>query len=108
MYRQQLLYSLFVKEKYGKYPDVLMFHLFNEGGVKPQRLFSKEELDETVAWAAKQINGIENYSVIDWLVCKEKADYFCWNLCSARKSCPNGVEPSRRSKKKEEYEGFND
>ena len=106
MYRQQLMYSTFVKEQYGKYPDRLMFHLFNEMGVKPERLFSKESYDETMVWATQQINQMENYSVIDWLVCKEKPDYFCWNLCSARKACPNGVQPNFRKKKKDEYEDF--
>lgn len=107
MYRQQLLYTAYVKEKYGEYPSALMFHLFNESGVKPQRLFSVADYNEALEWAAKQIKGIEEYTVLDWLMCKEKADYFCWNLCSARKQCPNGVEPNRRSKKNEEYEGYN-
>ena len=106
MYRQQLLYSAYVKEAYGQYPDALMFHLFNENGVRPQRLFSEEEYKDALDWATKQIEGIENYSVIDWLVCKENADYFCWNICSARKVCPNGVQPDFRKKKKEEYEGY--
>ena len=106
MYRQQLLYSTYVKEKYGKYPDRLMFHLFNENGVKPERLFSPEEYDKTIAWATKQITSMEDYSIIDWLKCKEKADYFCWNLCSARKVCPNGVQPDFRSKKRNAYEDF--
>lgn len=109
MYRQQLLYSYYVKEQYGQWPTSMMFHLFNEGGVKMERLFSEEQLKETTEWATKQIKGIEEYTVLDWLTCKEKADYFCWNLCSARKSCPNGVQPDFRKKKKdEEYEGFKD
>mgnify|MGYP002525616460 CR=1 FL=1 len=107
MYRQQLLYSTYVKQQYGKFPDRLMFHLFNEQGVKPERLFSHEAYDETLDWASKQINGIENYAIIDWLTCKEKPDYFCWNLCSARKECPNGVQPNFRSKKrKDEFDEF--
>lgn len=109
MYRQQLLYSTYLKEKYGDYPARLMFHLFNENGVKPERLFSIEQYNETLDWATKQIVGIEECSVIDWLVCKEKPDYFCWNICSARKLCPNGVQPDFKSKKKtEEYEGYKD
>ena len=107
MYRQQLLYSTFIKQKYGEFPAANMFHLFNEGGVKPQRLFSPTDYDEAIEWASKQITGMEDASIIDWLTCKEKADYFCWNLCSARRSCPNGVEPSRKPKK-EEYEGYKD
>lgn len=106
MYRQQLLYATYVKEKYGKFPDVLMFHLFNESGVKMQRLFSEEQYKETLKWASKQIEGIENYSVLDWLICKEKPDFYCWELCGSRKECPNGVMPNFKSKKKEEYEGY--
>lgn len=106
MYRQQLLYSAYVNEKYGKYPDVLMFHLFNENGVKPQRLFAREQYDEAIDWATKQIQGIEDYTVLDWLVCKEKPDYYCWNLCSARKYCPSGVQPDFKKKKNDEYEGY--
>lgn len=109
MYRQQLLYSTYVKNQYGDYPASLMFHLFNENGLKPQRYFTKEQYDEAINWATEQILGIEGCSVLDWLVCKEKADYFCWNICSARKSCPNGVQPDFKSKKKkEEYEGYKD
>lgn len=109
MYRQQLLYSHYVKEKYGDYPQILMFHLFNADGCKPQKLFSEELLNEATEWATKQVKGIEEYTVIDWLTCKEKSDYFCWNLCSARTSCPSGVEPPPKSRRKnEEYEGYNE
>lgn len=102
MYRQQLLYSAYVKDKYGKFPDRMMFHLFNESGVKMERLFTEEQYDETLKWASEQINNIENYTMIDWLTCKEKPDFFCWEICSARKDCPNGVMPNFRKKKKEE------
>lgn len=107
MYRQQLLYATYVNEHYGKWPDVLMFHLFNENGVKPQRLFSLDDYRETMVWATKQIKGIEESSVVDWLTCKEKSDYFCWNLCQCRNDCPNGIQPTTRKKRKdEEYEEF--
>ena len=107
MYRQQLLYSLYVKQHYGQFPDVLMFHLFNESGTKPQRLFSEQDLKETIEWATKQIEGMENYSVLDWLICKETPDYFCAEICSARRNCPNGVAGLKPKKyKSEEYEGY--
>ena len=109
MYRQQLLYSTYIQQKYGSWPAANMFHLFNEAGVKMQRLFSKEQYDEAIEWATKQIKGMEEYSVLDWLVCKEKPDFFCWELCSARKACPNGIMPDFRAKKrKDDYEEFND
>lgn len=107
MYRQQYIYSLYVEKKYGKYPDVLMFHLFNESGVKPQRFFSVQELEETLEWATKQIEGIEGYSVIDWLACKDEPDFYCTELCNARKICPVGMLPlGYKKRQSEEYEGY--
>ena len=106
MYRQQLLYSHHVKEKYNQYPDSLMFHLFNCDGVKPQRLFSIDQLNEATDWATDKITKIENYTILDWLTCKENPDYFCWNLCSARKTCPNGVQPNFKKKRKDDYDEF--
>ena len=107
MYRQQLIYSTYIKQKYGDYPQLLQFHLFNEGGVKPQRPFIKEQYDEAIEWATKQILGIEGCSVVDWLMCKEKPDFYCAYLCAARASCPNGVIPLQsRKRKDEEYEGY--
>lgn len=109
MYRQQLLYASYVKDQYGEWPGSLMFHLFNESGVKPQRLFAMPQYEEALDWATKQIKGMEEYTVIDWLTCKEKPDFFCWELCSARKSCPNGVMPNFKSKKRnDDFEEFKD
>ena len=106
MYRQQLLYAAYVNEQYGQYPTRMMFHLFNEAGVKPERLFSLQDYREAIIWATEQIKNIEDYSVIDWLQCKEKPDYFCWELCSARRNCPNGVKPDFRSKKRKDFDEF--
>lgn len=107
MYRQQLLYAAYVKLKYGEYPASLMFHLFNEAGVKPQRLFSLDAYNDALSWAEKQIEGMEESTVLDWLVCKEKPDFFCTELCSARKMCPNGMAKLGSKKKKDdEYEGY--
>ena len=107
MYKQQLLYATYVKEKYGKYPEILMFHLFNENSVKPQRLFSEEDYNAALEWATKQIEGIEKYSVLEWLACKDKPDFYCSELCSARRTCPIGQMPLvSKKRKEEEYEGF--
>lgn len=109
MYRQQLLYSTYVKNKYGDWPAANMFHLFNESGCKMQRLFSEEQYQEAIGWASKQIKGIEEYTVLDWLTCKEKPDFYCWELCGARKNCPNGVMPNFKSKKRNnDFEDFKD
>lgn len=91
MYKQQLLYSIHVKKKYGKYPDALMFHLFNEEGKKVQRAFTEQDLNDTLSWATEQIQKIEGFTMLDWLECKEKPDFYCTQLCSARRECPQGI-----------------
>lgn len=94
MYRQQYVYSKYIFEKYGKYPDVLMFNLFKENGLKQEREFKESEYISTLVWAETQMQKMEEYDFVDWLVTKEvepgKPDFFCTELCSCRKVCPNG------------------
>ena len=94
MYRQQLLYTPYVKNKYGQYPDRLMFNLFNELGMKPERPFDMTQYQNALQWATEMVNRIENYSMLEWLETKNQ-DFFCENICSVRHVCPNGV-PQRR------------
>lgn len=98
MYRQQLLYAKYIYEKYGQWPDKLMFNLFKEGGEKPERPFRKEEYDAAIAWATDVIERIENSELIDWLESKEQ-DFFCTEICSMRKHCHNGVASYSKKKK---------
>lgn len=96
MYRQQLIYSKYVREKYGQWPDRLMFNLFKEGGLLMERPFRMDEYEEAMRWALEQIQKIEEYDLIDWLECKSP-DFFCSEICSVRKHCPNGsVKPTRK------------
>lgn len=94
MYRQQYLYAKYVQEKYGKYPDRLMFNLFKEGGAKMERRFAEADYLSTLIWAGEQMTKMEEYDFVDWLTTKEvepgKPDFFCAELCSCRKICPNG------------------
>lgn len=94
MYRQQYLYAKFVREKYGKYPDRLMFNLFKENGQKMHRAFNEQEYLDTLCWAGEQMQKMEEYDFVDWLQVKDveegKPDFFCTELCSCRKICPNG------------------
>lgn len=94
MYRQQYLYAKYVQEKYGKYPDRLMFNLFKEGGAKMERRFAEADYLSTLIWAGEQMTKMEAYDFVDWLTTKEvepgKPDFFCTELCSCRKICPNG------------------
>ena len=94
MYKQQYLYSKYVFEKYGKYPDQLMFNLFKEKGTKMHRDFDQQDYLKTLAWAGEQMQKMESYDFVDWLTTKPvqegKSDFFCTELCSCRKICPNG------------------
>jgi len=94
MYRQQYLYSKYVRERYGKYPDRLMFNLFKENGMKMERPFEESAYLATLQWAGDQMTKMEEYDFVDWLATKDveegKPDFFCTELCSCRKICPNG------------------
>lgn len=108
MYRQLYMYAQFVKEKYGKFPDKLGFHLFNQEGLKVTRPFDINEYERIMKWAADTIMDIESATMIDWLECKEipegKTDMYCTQLCGARKVCPNGIPPP--PKKKKEFDDY--
>ena len=100
MYRQQLLYCAYIYQKFGRYPDYLMFHLFNEHGDKPMRPFTKEAYDETIQWATDCINNIESYEILDWMNSKDSPDFFCQNLCSTRNRCyVSTLKPKTKKKK---------
>ena len=77
----------------------MMFNLFKEGGDKAERPFTLKQYEETMKWAAETIERIESYDVIDWMEAKEQ-DFFCTEICSVRKSCPNGVTKKTQRKKK--------
>ena len=106
MYKQQYVYSKYFFEEYGRYPDRLMFNLFKEGGLKQERPFRKEDYDKTIKWAIDTIERIESYEYIDFIgECKEQPkdnqpDWFCTQLCSFRKLCPNGQKESKSRRKK--------
>ena len=101
MYKQQYLYSFFVHEKYGEWPQGLAFNLFKEGGKKDEEEFDKKKFDETMEWATDAIHRIESYDVLDWLVSKEQKvnkktgrsapDMFCEYICGTRGSCPQSI-----------------
>lgn len=90
MYMQQLLYATYVRQKYNKWPDVMMFNLFKENGDKATRQFTIDAYNKAINWATECIHKIESYEVLDWLECKEQ-DFFCTEICSVRKHCSNGI-----------------
>ena len=97
MYRQQLIYSQFVYEQYGRWPDMMMFNLFKEEGLRVSRSFTKTDFDDAMAWADGIMTKIENFEMLDWLAQKDEPDFFCQNLCNMRDHCANG-QPFRRKR----------
>lgn len=56
--RQLYLYSLYVKEKYGKFPSKLVFHMVRAGGELIEIPFDQDELDAAVKWFTDTIDAI--------------------------------------------------
>lgn len=105
MYMQLYMYAQYVHEKYGEWPAKLGFHLFNQEGLKVTRPFEMTEYERVMKWAANRIEQIEEASIVDWLECKEKPDFYCWELCGYRKeTCPLGIRPP--TKKKQEFKDY--
>ena len=102
MYRQQLLYTQYVYEKYGEWPSELMFHLFGDAGSKPSRKFDMAQFREAMMWATDCIHKIEGYTALDWLQDKDSSDFFCQELCNVRRNCNRSLEKPLTKKEKEE------
>lgn len=81
--RQLYLYSVFVKERYGKYPRSLCFNCFRENSliVEP---FNEKALEEAKTWAKENIAKIADETEfrpdVDWFKCQY--------LCEMREFCP--------------------
>lgn len=104
MWRQQYLYSNYVKQEYGEFPQILQFNLFLENGAIKEKEFSIEEYNSTMDWIKNTIEKIESFELTDWFTTKmdkvrERAekrgkdpssvnlDRFCSSICSCRYIC---------------------
>ncbi len=84
--RQLYLYSLHIKEKYGRYPDLLRFMMFRKNATVDIP-FETEKLNEAVDWAkdtVRQIRDCRDYSP----TCDE---FFSQYLCNHREYCENKI-----------------
>ncbi len=80
--RQLYLYSLHIKEKYGKYPDTLKFMLFRKD--KPIEIpFKIEDLEEAVNWAKQTVKEIREC----WDFSPSCDEFFGSYLCNHREHC---------------------
>lgn len=80
--RQLYLYSLYIKEKYGKYPDLLRFSMFRKNTIVDIP-FSESSLAEALEWACNTVKEIRSC----WDYTPNCEDFFCNNLCNHRDTC---------------------
>ena len=89
--RQLYLYSLFVKEKYGRYPDELQFMMFRKKKVEPVP-FNIDDFNEAIEWAKDTVRIIRN--AFDYpATCDE---FFAENLCNHRQYCKLKVAKKKK------------
>lgn len=93
--RQLYLYSLYVKEKYGKYPDELQFLMFRKQKEPVRIKFNIDDLDEALQWAKDTVSIIR--SAFDYPA--QCDDFYSENLCNHREYCPLKTHPKYRKKK---------
>lgn len=92
--RQLYLYSLYAKEKYGRYPDELQFLMFRKQREPVRIPFNIEDLEEAVQWAKDTVAIIRN--AFDYPA--QCDDFYGENLCNHREYCP--LKPPSKFKKK--------
>lgn len=84
--RQLYLYSLHIKEKYGKYPDILRFVMFRKG-VTIDIHFNEDDLNEAVSWAKNTVKEIREC----WDFSPSCDAFFSQHLCNHREYCDNKI-----------------
>ena len=83
--RQLYLYSIYIYEKYGKYPNKMVFNMFRANQIIEEE-FQLDKYEEAKIWAIDTIADIYNDAEF---TCKDKSDYFCEHICSVNMHCPN-------------------
>lgn len=94
MLRQLYLYSIAVKEEYGKYPKSLCFNCFRNG-IFIEEPFKIEKLQEAKSWAIQCIKEIENAEDFP-----PNRDFFsCFYICGVNDHCEYDIR-AREEKKR--------
>lgn len=83
--RQPYLYSGYMKEKLGRFPDILRFFSFRENKYYDIP-FNIEEYNEAVQWAIDTVAEIRGA----WQYEKRPDQFYCTKLCSSRGECKYG------------------
>ncbi len=80
--RQLYLYSLYVKEKYGRYPDLLVFDMFRKQK-KVTLEFDENKFEEAIQWAKDTVKAIREC----WDFSPNCEKFFSEQLCNHRSHC---------------------
>lgn len=80
--RQLYLYSLFIREQYGKYPDELWFIMFRKQNIVKIN-FDEKSYIEAQKWMYAQLDEMKKLKEFP----AKYDDFFCTNLCNFRNSC---------------------
>ena len=84
-YRRQLyLYCIYIKDRYGRYPDKMQFYLLRKNKIVEVR-FNEEDLLEAVNWANNTVKEIQQC----WSYPPSPDNFFCNQLCNHRFECPH-------------------
>ena len=81
--KQPYLYSAYIKEKFGRYPDRLEFFHFREGNKKSVIPFNIKDFHAAEQWARDTVKAINE----TWDYASHYDEFFCKELCSCRSSC---------------------
>ena len=87
--RQLYLYSLYVKEAYGKYPDELQFLMFRKNKLEILE-FNSDDLEEAISWAKETVQTIRDafdYPPACGLAAPKSDTFYAENLCNHREYC---------------------
>lgn len=94
--RQLYLYSIYVKEKYGKYPDELQFLMFRKHDEPVVVNFEEPSLNEAVRWAQNTVKIIRE--AFDYPPTCDQ--FYGENLCNHRKYCEFKEKPRWAKRKR--------
>jgi hypothetical protein len=80
--RQLYLYSIYIKNKYGKFPQKLIFNMFRKCKtvIIP---FNDNDYQEAIKWMKDTVDAIEGCFEFE----PKFNDYTCWNICNHRETC---------------------
>lgn len=87
--RQVYLYSKYIHDAYGVYPEKLIFYHFRKN-IQTVIPFDYKDYLEAIQWAENTINEIEAVEEWDVPCLSDREDgsiWFCSNLCGFRRNC---------------------